>query len=84
MWSKMNPDSLIDKNRALNFAFRKLGLNMIYNLYLNEYPFTYHISILRLGRGELRLYSFAYLGGRGVQNLGKPADIMLACSIIPH
>ena len=43
--------------------FRKLDFDTIYYEYLNELPFKYYISIL---------------GGVGVQNLGKPAYIILA------
>ena len=37
---------LIDiyKSRALNFAFRKLQFNMVYNVYSNKSTFKYHIS----------------------------------------
>ena len=58
---------LIYKSRALNFAFRELQFDTIYNTYLNESPFKYHISIL---------------GGLGFQNMGKPAYIILERSLI--
>ena len=47
--------------------FRKLEFDTLYYAYLNESPFKYYISIL---------------GGVGVQNLGKPANIILARSLI--
>ena len=37
---------MIFKNRALNFAFRKLEFDTIYNAYSNELPFKYYISVL--------------------------------------
>ena len=48
----------------------KLEFDTIYYAYLNESPFKYYISI------------FAYLGGGGVQNSGKPAYIIVARSLI--
>ena len=50
-----------------NFVFRKLEINTICYAYSNESPFKYYINIL---------------GGGDVQNLGKPAYIILACSLI--
>ena len=35
---------MIYKGRALDFAFRKLELDTIYNAYSNESPFKYYIS----------------------------------------
>ena len=52
---------LIYKSRALNFAFRKLEFNMIYNGYSNESPFMYHISILGVSEAILILLIY----GRG-------------------
>ena len=45
----------------------KPEFHAIYNAYSNESPIKYHISIL---------------GGGGIQNLGKPAYIILECSFI--
>ena len=45
--------------------FRKLEFDTMYYAYLNESPFKYYISIL----------------GGGVRNSGKPAYIILACSL---
>ena len=58
---------MIYKGRALDFAFRKLELDTIYNAYSNESPFKYYISVLGGGRGGGvwgHAY-FAYLGGWG-------------------
>ena len=35
---------MIHKSRALNFAFRKLELNTIHNIYSTESPFKYYMS----------------------------------------
>ena len=43
---------LIYKSRALNFTFRKLEFDTIYNAYSNESPFKYYISILGGGGGS--------------------------------
>ena len=43
---------LIYKSRALNFTFRKLEFDTIYNAYSNESPFKYYISILGVGGGS--------------------------------
>ena len=37
---------MIYKGRVLDFAFRKLELDTIYNAYSNESPFKYYISVL--------------------------------------
>ena len=37
---------MIYKSRALNFAFRKLEFDTIYNAYSNISPFKYYISVL--------------------------------------
>ena len=42
----------IYKGRALNFAFRKLGLNLIYNMSSNGSTFKYYISIFGGRRGS--------------------------------
>ena len=62
--------------------FRKREFDMIYYAYLNESSFKYYISILG-GGGGLRSCIFCLFRGRwGVQNLGKPAYIILARSPI--
>ena len=73
---------LIYYSRAWNFAFMKLEFNTIYYGYSNKSPFKYHLSIL-WGVGGLRscLFCFFRGGGGGVQNLGKPAYIILAHSL---
>ena len=63
----------------MNFVFRKIGFDIIYYAYLNESPFKYYISILG-GVGGLKPGLFCLFRG-GVQNLGKPAYIMLARSL---
>ena len=55
---------LIYKSRALNFAFRKLEFDTIYNALSNESPFKYYISTLG-GVGGLRHAYVAYLAGGG-------------------
>ena len=45
---------------ALNFAFRKLELSTIYNVYPNKSPFKYYISILG---SEAVLILLIYGGG---------------------
>ena len=72
---------MIYKSRALNFAFRKPEFDTIYNAYLNESPFKYYISVLG-GVGGLRPCFFCFFRGGGVQNLGKPAYIILERSLI--
>ena len=71
---------MIYKSRALDFTFRKLEFDMIYNAYSNESPFKYYISIL--GGGGLRPCLSCFFRGGGVQILGKPAYIILAHSLI--
>ena len=76
--SNISLNYMIYKSRLLNFALiRKLGFYTIYNAYSNESPFKYDLGIL--GRfGGLRPYLFClFRRGRGVQNLGKPAYIIL-------
>ena len=46
---------LIYKSRALNFAFRKLEFDTIYNAYSNILPFKYYISIFGGGGSEAML-----------------------------
>ena len=49
IWEKKSYISLnylIYKSRTLTFAFRKLELDMIYNVYSNELPFKYYVIIL--------------------------------------
>ena len=60
---------LIYETWAWTFVFRKLEFDMIYYAYLNDSPFKYYISLFLLFRGV------------GVQNLGKPAYVILACSL---
>ena len=43
---------MIYKSRALNFAFRKLEFDTIYNAYSNKSPFKYYISVLGEGGGS--------------------------------
>ena len=45
---------LIYKSRALNFTFRKLEFDTIYNAYSNKSPFNYYISILGGGGWVLK------------------------------
>ena len=68
--------------------FRKLEFDRIYYAYLNESPFKYFISILGWGVGGLRpclfcLFRGVRVGG-GVQNLGKPAYMIIARSLISY
>ena len=63
----------------MNFAFMKFEFNTIYYAYSNKSPFKYYISILR--GGGLRPCLFCLFMG-GVQNLGKPAYIILARSLV--
>ena len=73
---------MIYKSRALNFAFRKLEFDTIYNAYSNKSPFKYYISVLG-GVGGLRPCLFClFCLFRGVQNLGKPAYIILERPLI--
>ena len=65
---------------SLDFAlFPHIWVQCIFMTYLNESPFKYHISILGWGWGVWGHAYFAYSGG--VQNSGKPAYIILACSL---
>ena len=43
---------MIYMSRALNFAFRKLEFDTIYNAYSNKSPFKYYISALGGGGGS--------------------------------
>ena len=62
---------MIYKSRALNFAFRKLEFDTIYNAYSNKSPFKYYISILG-GVGGLRpCLCCLFRGGMGGPELGK-------------
>ena len=72
---------MIYKSRALDFAFRKPEFNTIYYTYSNELSSKYYISALGGGRGVWGHAYFAYLGGVWVQNLGKPAYIILEHSL---
>ena len=73
---------MIYKSRALDFAFRKPEFSTIYYTYSNESPSKYYISVLG-GVGGLRPCLFClFRGGWGVQNLGKPAYIILERSLI--
>ena len=60
---------MIYKSRALNFAFRKLGLNPIYNAYSNGSPFKYYISIL--GGSEAMLIELFRERDWGFQDFAK-------------
>ena len=67
------------EEQGTEFRFRKLEFNTIYNTYVKKSPFKYYISILG---GVWGPAYFAYLRGwMGVQNLGKPAYIILARSL---
>ena len=52
---------MLNKNRALNFGFRKLGSNPINSTYSNGYPFKYIISILGVVGSEIQ-ESWFHLG----------------------
>ena len=73
---------MIYKSRALDFAFRKPEFNTIYYTYSNESPSKYYISVLGVGGGSEAMLILLIYGGRGVQNLGKPAYIILERSLI--
>ena len=59
----------IYKGRVLDFAFRKLELDTIYNAYSNESPFKYYISVLGGGGSVARPGLFCLF--RGGAEFGK-------------
>ena len=71
---------MIYKSRALDFAFRKPEFNTIYHTYSKESPSKYYISVLGGGGGSEAMLIVLIWGG--VQNLGKPAFIILARSLV--
>ena len=56
---------MICKSRPLNFAFRKLEFDTIYNAYSNKSPFKYYISILGVGGGGSEAMLILLIKGGG-------------------
>ena len=71
----------IYKSRSLSFAFRKLEFKTMFNEYLNKSPFNYFIEAFQRER-DLMPCLFCLLGVWGVQNLGRPSNIILAHSLL--
>ena len=61
---KYHLNYLVNKSRALNFAFRKLESNTIYN----GLPFKYYLSIFK-GQGGAKDMIFLLLKGDGVSRV---------------